>query len=77
MNQAVLGFPKYGMIGIGMAQEKEHDRNLPIGREDTPEMNANRIFSHIKCNRKYKNITDKMIKDAIKLIVEAAEKYWY
>jgi hypothetical protein len=74
-DQAVLGFPKLGMIGVGMALEENSNTNLPLHTEDTPLANANRIYSHIKCNKKYKSITRQMIVDAIILIVQGSEQY--
>lgn len=74
-DQAVLGFPKMGMVGVGMALEENWNTNLPLNSEDTPLANTNRIYSHIKCNKKYESITRQMIVDAIMLIVEGAEQY--
>ena len=74
-DQSVLGFPKMGMVGVGMALEEDENVNLPLCPTFTPEENAKRIANHIKCNKKYKSITIKMIEDAIILIVKAAEKY--
>lgn len=74
-DQAVLGFPKYGLIGVGMAQEEEGNVNKPLEKDSSPEANANMIYSHIKCNKKYKSITMQMIKDAIILIGNGAAKY--
>ena len=74
-DQAVLGFLKFGMIGVGMAIEEDSNTNLPLNSTDTPLSNANRIYSHIKCNKKYKSITHQMIVDAIILIIKGAEQY--
>ena len=74
-NQAVLGFPKFGMIGVGMALEENSNTNLPLRSEDTPLANANRIYSHIKDNKKYESITRQMIVDAIILITKGAAQY--
>lgn len=74
-DQAVLGFPKLGQIGVGMALEEDSNVNLPIHPDDTPLANANRIYSHIKCNKKYESITRQMIVDAIMLIFEGTKQY--
>ena len=74
-DQAVLGFPKFGMIGVGMALEEDGNTNLPLCTLDTPFSNAIKIANHIKCNKKYKSITFKMIVDAILLIEEGAKQY--
>jgi hypothetical protein len=73
--QAVLGFPKYGMIGVGMAVEKNGNTNLPLSPLRTPEENADVIANHIFRNKKYKAITKDMIIEAIKMIEEGAEQY--
>lgn len=74
-DQAVLGFPKFGMVGVGMALEENGNTNLPLNSNYTPLANANRIYSHIKCNKRYKSITHQMIVDAIILIVKGAENF--
>ncbi len=74
-DQAVVGFPKFGMIGVGMALEENGNTNLPLCAIYTPEKNAKRITKHIKCNKKYKSITIKMIEDAIILIEKGAAEY--
>lgn len=76
-DQAVLGFPKCGMVGVGMAKEvhPNSNTNLPIHSNSSPEKNGKHIAQHIKCNKKYKSITIKMIEDAATLICEGVEKY--
>ena len=64
--QAVLGFPKFGTIGVGFAVEDDWNTNLPY-RCETDE-----IFEHIKHNRKPSTASDDEIKQAIELICEAA-----
>lgn len=76
-DQAVLGFPKMGSIGVGMALEENWDTNLPLWNSRSPEENAERIARHIKCNKKYKSITIKMIEDAIILIDKGARDYGF
>jgi len=73
-DQAVLGFPKYGLVGVGMALEENGNTNLPLHSPFTAEENAENIADHIKCNKKYKSITRKMIVDAIILIDKGARQ---
>ena len=68
-DQAVLGFPKYGLIGVGFAIEKDWNTNLPTNS------GVSSIVNHIKHNRKYKAITDDMIKEAVELIIEGKKQY--
>lgn len=68
-DQSVLGFLKYGLIGVGMAWEENSNTNLPTNS------GVNRISNHIKCNKKYKNITLSMIKKAVQLIIDGAKQY--
>lgn len=65
-DQAMLGFPKFGVIGVGFAQEEDWNTNLPSGCD------ADKIYKHIKHNKKYDEITDEMCLEAIKLIQDAA-----
>lgn len=44
-NQAVVGFPKFGVIGIGFQVEKDWNTNLPSGTS------AFEIYDHIKHNK--------------------------
>lgn len=74
-DQAVLGFPKYGMVGVGMALEGNSNTNLPLCPIGTAEENGKRIARHIKVNKKYESITVQMIEDAIVLMVQGAERY--
>ena len=74
-DQAVVGFPKFCQIGVGMALEDDGNTNLPIHIGYTAEENAKRIAQHIKCNKKYKSITVKMIEDAIVLIDKGARQH--
>jgi hypothetical protein len=67
--QAILGFPKFGTIGIGFAQEKDWNTNLPYTCE--PLM----IYDHIKHNKKYDEITDEQCLEAIRAIQEAVTQF--
>jgi len=61
-DQYLLAFPKFWTVGIGFAQEEDWNTNLPYSCE------AEEIKEHIKHNRKYDEITDGMIVEAIKLL---------
>lgn len=66
-DQAIVGFPKFGTIGIGFAQEKDWNTNLPY---TCP---AEQIYNHIKHNKKYDEITDEQALAAIKLVQGAVK----
>lgn len=61
-DQSIIGFFKFGMIGIGFSQEEDWNTNLP---SRTP---AKEIFEHIKRNKKYDEISDGDCIKAIELI---------
>jgi hypothetical protein len=63
--QSVLGFPKFGTIGIGFAQEVDWNTNLPF----TCETDA--IVKHIAHNRGDESITRADIAKAVSLIQHA------
>lgn len=65
--QAVVGFPKYSTIGIGFAVEEDWNTNLPY-TIDTDE-----IRKHIWHNRGDKAIKKPVVREAIRLIQEAAK----
>ena len=68
-DQSLLGFPKFGTIGIGFAVEEESwNTNLPYTS------GAEKIFNHIKCNKGRYGISDDDVRSAIKLIIDAATK---
>src|SRR5260221_8530024 len=64
---AIVGFPKFGTIGIGFAQEEDWNTNLPY---TCP---TQQIYDHIKHNKKYDEIADDTCVEAIRLIQEAAK----
>ena len=65
--QAIVGFPKFGTIGIGFAvEEYDWNTNLPYGI-DTEE-----IFQHIRENKGDDTIPDDDVREAIRLVQEAA-----
>ncbi len=67
-DQAEHGFPKFGVIGVGFAQEEDRNTNLPSTCE------AQQIYDHIKHNKRYEQITDEQCLAAIQLVQEAAQK---
>ena len=65
--QAIVGFPKFGTIGIGFQiEEKDWNTNLPYQSE------ASKIFNHIAHNKGDSNISDDDCIEAIKAIQTAA-----
>jgi len=66
--QAVIGFPKFGTIGIGFQKEVDWNTNLPYTC-DTME-----IYNHIKHNKGGKATTQENCIAAIKLIQDACYK---
>jgi hypothetical protein len=65
-DQAILGFPKFGTIGIGFAQEEDWNTNLPY------QMDTEEIVNHIYHNKKYGKITRGMVRKAVKIVQEFA-----
>lgn len=63
--QAVVGFPKYHTVGIGLAVEDDWNTNLPFTCE------AEEIFRHIKHNKADSAISDDDVREAIRLIQAA------
>lgn len=63
--QAVVGFPKFGTIGIGFAQEEDWNTNLPYTCD------AGQIFEHIKHNKGDESIPDEDCLTAIRMIQDA------
>lgn len=61
-DQAILGFPKFNVIGIGFAIEDDWNCNLPSSKP------ASYILNHIWHNKKYKEITKKQCIEAIEMI---------
>lgn len=64
--QAVVGFPKFGTIGIGFAQETDWNTNLPSTCD------TETIFGHIRRNKGDANIADDDVREAIRLVQAAA-----
>src|SRR5258707_9591791 len=61
-DQAIVGFPKFGTVGIGFAQEEDWNTNLPYT------CNTQQIYDHIKHNKAHDEITDEDCLEAIRLI---------
>ena len=60
--QAIVGFPKFSVTGIGFAVEEDWNTNLP-SRCDTEE-----IFEHIRHNKGDDSISDDDVREAIRMI---------
>jgi len=68
-NQAIVAFPKFGLICVGFAQESDWNTNLPY---QTP---AERLYQHIEVNKKYKTLTKERCIEAIKMLQCACANY--
>jgi hypothetical protein len=68
-DQSLVAFPKFGLIGIGFAQESDWNTNLPY------QTDIEYLYKHIRCNKKYKAITKQMCLEGLKLLQEACLKY--
>lgn len=67
--QAIVGFPKFGTIGIGFAVEEwSWNTNLPHS------LPTDRIFEHIRRNKGDESIADKDVRAAIRLVQDAVRK---
>jgi hypothetical protein len=64
-DQAIIGFPKFGTIGIGFAKEEDWNTNLPSA------CSTEKIWEHIKHNKGDDNIKDEDCIAAIKMIQDA------
>lgn len=74
-DQALLGFPKFGLLGVGFAIEDEDwNRNLPLLADaDTERMED--IWDHIKVNKKYTSINKAMVMEALKLMRDTFRRF--
>ena len=61
-DQYIVGFPKFGTIGIGFAKEEDWNTNLPYSCK------TEEILEHIWHNRRYVAIRKKKALKAIKMI---------
>lgn len=68
-DQALLVFPKFGILGCGFAQEADWNTNLPI------KCPAEQIYAHIKHNKKYKQISEQDCLDALIALQKVAIPY--
>lgn len=68
-DQYIVGFPKFGMIGIGFAVEEDLNTNLPYTCE------AATIYQHISRNKKYLEIKETDCIEAIKMLQVVASRY--
>lgn len=67
--QAIVGFPKFGTIGIGFQHEEDWNTNLPY------DCDAQKILDHIHHNKGDDSISDTDCIEAIKAIQKQA-KLW-
>ena len=69
-DQALVAFPKFGLIGVGFAiEEGSWNTNLPY------QVEAERLYRHIRRNKKYRAITKQTCLEGLKLLQEACRKY--
>ena len=69
-DQAIIGFPKFGTIGIGFAVEEDNwNTNLPYS------FSPEQIYSHIKANKKYDEITKEDCIEAIALVIRHSKTF--
>lgn len=68
-HQAIVGFPKFGTIGIGFSKEEDWNTNLPYS------VDAGEIFDHISHNKGDDAISDDDCLTAIRLIQDVAQRY--
>ena len=66
--QSIIGFPKFGMIGIGFKKEEDWNTNLPSNCD------AEKIYNHIKKNKGDSKITKAKCIEAIKMIQAVTNK---
>lgn len=66
--QAIVGFPKFGTIGIGFAVEEDWNSNLPYS------VPAEEIYEHISHNAGDEAITKEQCLEAIRMIQAAAQE---
>lgn len=68
-DQYLLAFPKFGTLGIGFALEDDWNTNLPYICD------TDKIYDHIKCNKKYKEIKKRDVINAINELKAACFVY--
>ena len=67
-SQAVVGFPKIGLIGIGFQHETDWNLNLPSSCK------AENILRHILPNKGDASVSDELCLQAIRMIQKAAKR---
>jgi hypothetical protein len=65
--QAIVGFPKFGTVGIGFAEEEDWNTNLPYTCD------AGQIYEHISHNKGDDSISREDCVTAIRMVQEAAK----
>lgn len=65
--QAIVGFPKFGTIGVGFAVEEDWNTNLPYTCD------AERIYEHIEHNKADEAISREDCLTAIRMVQDAAK----
>ena len=69
-DQSIVAFPKFGLIGVGFAiEEGSWNTNFPYDVE------AERLYEHIKINKKYRVITKQTCLKGLKMLQEACRQY--
>ncbi|MCX6304396.1 MAG: hypothetical protein NT040_05475 [Bacteroidetes bacterium] len=69
-DQAIIGFPKFSTIGIGFAiEDADSNTNLPYS------LFPEQIYSHIKANKKYDEITKEDCIQAIALVIRHCKAF--
>ncbi len=66
--QAIVGFPKFGTIGIAFQSEEDCNTNLPFTCA------ADRIYRHIRVNQGDDSIEEETVLRAICMVQEAAAR---
>ena len=68
-DQSIIAFPKFGLIGVGFAIESDWNTNLPY------QTDTERLYKHIKVNKKYRAITKQTCLEGLKMLQEACANY--
>ena len=69
-DQSIIAFPKFGLIGVGFAiEERSWNTNLPY------QTDTERLYKHIRCNKKYRVITKQTCLEGLKLLQAACKQY--
>lgn len=66
--QAIIGFSKFGTLGIGFQHEEDWNTNLPYN------CGVSQIYDHIKHNKGDSKISKSRCIKAIQMIIDAWEK---